>query len=122
MAGAALAGRPATALLGGQVTATYIRSPAQPVGLTKTAGGGLLSALAIACPVCNKPAVLLPGVSCALTVWAPLQPGPRPALGRAARLAATHPNAPAECLPARESWSDTAARRGLRTSGAPPQK
>lgn len=64
----------ATALLGGLVTATYVRAPAQPAGLTRTAGGGLLSALAIGCPVCNKLVVLLLGVSGALTVWAPLQP------------------------------------------------
>jgi hypothetical protein len=64
----------ATALLGGMVMATYVRSPAQPAGLAKTAGGGLLSALAIGCPVCNKAVVLLLGSAGALTVWAPLQP------------------------------------------------
>ncbi len=64
----------ATALLGGLVTATYVRSPAQPVGLSRTAGGGLLSALAIGCPVCNKLVVLLLGVSGAMNLWAPLQP------------------------------------------------
>jgi hypothetical protein len=63
-----------TALLGGLVMATYVRSPAQPAGLTKTAGGGLLSALAIGCPACNKLVVLLLGAADALTVWAPLQP------------------------------------------------
>jgi hypothetical protein len=63
----------ATALLGGLVTATYVRS-AQPVGLSRTAGGGLLSALAFGCPVCNKLVVLLLGVSGALNLWAPLQP------------------------------------------------
>jgi hypothetical protein len=64
----------ATALLGGLVTATYVRSSAQPAGLTGTAGGGLLSALAIGCPVCNKLVVVLLGVSGAMSVWAPLQP------------------------------------------------
>jgi hypothetical protein len=64
----------ATALLGGLVMATYVSTPAQPVGLTRTAGGGLLSALAIGCPVCNKLVVLLLGSAGALTVWAPLQP------------------------------------------------
>ena len=64
----------ATALLGGLVTATYVRSPAQPVGLSRTAGSGLLSALAIGCPVCNKLVVLLLGVSGAMNLWAPLQP------------------------------------------------
>ena len=64
----------ATALLGGLVVATYVRSPAERAGLTTTAGGGLLSALAIGCPVCNKLVVLLLGFSGALTLWAPLQP------------------------------------------------
>jgi hypothetical protein len=64
----------ATALLGGLVLATYVRSPAEPSGLTTTAGSGLLSALAIGCPVCNKVVVLLLGFSGALTLWAPLQP------------------------------------------------
>jgi hypothetical protein len=64
----------ATALLGGLVMATYVRSPAPPIGLTKTTGGGVLSALAIGCPVCNKLVVLLLGSAGALTVWAPLQP------------------------------------------------
>lgn len=64
----------ATALLGGLVMATYVRSPAQPSSLTKTAGGGVLSALAIGCPVCNKLVVLLLGAAGALNIWAPLQP------------------------------------------------
>lgn len=64
----------ATALLGGLVMATYVRSPAQPSGLGTTAGGGLLPALAIGCPVCNKLVVLALGAAGALTVWAPLQP------------------------------------------------
>jgi len=53
----------ATALLGGLVMATYVRSPAQPSSLTETAGGGVLSALAIGCPVCNKLVVLLLGAA-----------------------------------------------------------
>lgn len=64
----------ATALLGGLVVATYVRTPADPGGAGKAAGGGLLSALAIGCPVCNKLVVLALGFSGALTIWAPLQP------------------------------------------------
>jgi hypothetical protein len=64
----------ATALLGGLVMASYLRAPAQPAGLSRTAGGGLLSALAIGCPVCNKVVVLLLGAAGALNIWAPLQP------------------------------------------------
>ncbi len=64
----------AGALLGGLVIATYVRSPAQPAGMTRTAGGGVLSFLAIGCPVCNKLVVLLLGAAGALNIWAPLQP------------------------------------------------
>ena len=64
----------AAALLAGLVTATYLRSPAAPVATGKTTSGGLLSALAIGCPVCNKLVVLALGTSGALTLWAPLQP------------------------------------------------
>lgn len=64
----------ATALLAGLVTATYVRSPAQATSVGKAGGGGLLSALAIGCPVCNKLVVLIIGTTGALSVWAPLQP------------------------------------------------
>jgi hypothetical protein len=64
----------ATAVLGGLVIATYVRSPAQPTAVTTTAGGGLLSALAIGCPVCNKLILVLLGTSGALNLWAPIQP------------------------------------------------
>lgn len=37
-------------------------------------GGGLLSTLAIGCPICNHLVVALVGISGALTYWAPLQP------------------------------------------------
>jgi hypothetical protein len=37
-------------------------------------GGGLLSTLAIGCPICNHVVVALVGISGALTYWAPLQP------------------------------------------------
>jgi hypothetical protein len=64
----------ATALLGGLVTASYVRAPARQEGLARVGGGGLLSALAIGCPVCNKAIVMLLGVSGALNLWAPVQP------------------------------------------------
>lgn len=63
-----------TAVLGGLVVASYVRSPAQPVATGTTTGGGLLSALATGCPVCNKLVVLALGTSGALSIWAPLQP------------------------------------------------
>jgi hypothetical protein len=37
-------------------------------------GGGLLTAFAVGCPVCNKLVVATLGVSGAMTLWAPLQP------------------------------------------------
>lgn len=64
----------ATALLGGLVAATYVRTAAGTGSTGKAAGGGLLSALAIGCPVCNKLVVLLLGFSGALSIWAPIQP------------------------------------------------
>jgi hypothetical protein len=39
-----------------------------------SAGGGLLSAFVIGCPVCNKLVVMALGFSGALTYFAPLQP------------------------------------------------
>jgi len=64
-----------TAVLGGLVLASYVRT-ADPTGAGAGTGatGGLLGALAIGCPVCNKLVVLLLGFSGAMQVWAPLQP------------------------------------------------
>lgn len=42
-------------------------------GEGKIVSGGVLSVLAVGCPVCNKPVVLLLGVSGALTFFEPLQ-------------------------------------------------
>lgn len=65
----------ATATLGGLILATYVRTPETRQAMTgPSAGGGLLSVLAVGCPVCNKLVVALIGVSGALTVWAPIQP------------------------------------------------
>ncbi|GAB3409905.1 hypothetical protein [Flindersiella endophytica] len=63
-----------SAVLGGLLAGTYVHSPADPVGKGRGAGGGLLSFLAIGCPVCNKLVVLAVGASGALTLWAPIQP------------------------------------------------
>ncbi|MGA5260379.1 hypothetical protein ACPCI0_08905 [Streptomyces griseoincarnatus] len=81
----------ATAVLAGLVLATFVtpprgtapEAPERPVvqgdPSAKTAGrlgsaGGLLSLLAVGCPVCNKLVLVLLGTSGALTYWAPLQP------------------------------------------------
>jgi hypothetical protein len=62
-----------TALLTGALAATYLRrisdrTPGVAVG------SGVLSVLAVGCPVCNKLVVGLLGFSGALTYFAPLQP------------------------------------------------
>lgn len=64
-----------TAVLGGLLSATYVRGdaavePASRAGLA----GGLLSYLAVGCPVCNKLALLALGYTGALTWFAPVQP------------------------------------------------
>ncbi|WP_340558355.1 hypothetical protein [Streptomyces sp. GSL17-111] len=81
----------ATAVLAGLVLSTFLRPPhgTGPGGAgapeehdgpsAKTVGrlgsvGGLLSLLAVGCPVCNKLVLVLLGTSGALTYWAPLQP------------------------------------------------
>lgn len=67
-----------TALLAGAIVATYV-VPLRP-GFTlaseegKVTGGGLLSFLAIGCPICNKLVVLALGVSGALRFFEPVQP------------------------------------------------
>lgn len=66
-----------TSVLGGLVAATYIRRPGETAagnGAAAASGGGLLTALAVGCPVCNKLVVATLGVSGAMTIWAPLQP------------------------------------------------
>ena len=66
-----------TAVLAGLLGATYIRAPGTPgakpssrVGML----GGVLSYLAVGCPVCNKIALLALGYSGALRWFAPAQP------------------------------------------------
>lgn len=75
-----------TAVLGGLLLATYVRigaergsEPPEPDGRERRrrrlgTAGGLLSFLAVGCPVCNKVVLLLLGTSGAMTVWAPVQP------------------------------------------------
>ncbi|PZS03623.1 MAG: hypothetical protein DLM56_08580 [Pseudonocardiales bacterium] len=64
-----------TAVLGGLIFATYVRSAAAPTKrqTNGSIGGSILSLLAVGCPICNKVVVALLGVSGALTVWAPVQ-------------------------------------------------
>jgi hypothetical protein len=57
-----------SSLLAGLLAATELR-PGRPL-----AGGGALALFAIACPVCNKPAVLLLGAGGAVTWLGPVQP------------------------------------------------
>ncbi|MCM2578429.1 hypothetical protein [Streptomyces meridianus] len=67
-----------TAVPAGLVLATYVRRPAggetEPALSKAGSVGGVLSFLAVGCPVCNKLVLLLLGTSGALTIWAPLQP------------------------------------------------
>lgn len=62
----------ASGLLVGLVTATFI-GPAPASHESTAISGGLLSLLAVGCPICNKLVVLLLGMSGALTVFAPAQ-------------------------------------------------
>lgn len=65
-----------TSILTGTLLATYVRAePAMPrSGAGRLTGGGVLSAFAVGCPICNKLVVAALGVSGALTIWAPIQP------------------------------------------------
>ena len=66
-----------SAVLAGLLTATYIRRPADDSprsGTAAASGGGLLAALSVGCPVCNKLVVALLGASGAMSIWALAQP------------------------------------------------
>jgi hypothetical protein len=64
-----------SAVMAGMIAATYVRTPLhEPNGGRTGVAGGVLSFLAVGCPVCNKVVVWAIGVSGALTIWAPLQP------------------------------------------------
>lgn len=66
----------ATAVLGGLVLATYVHAPREgtPATARGAASGGVLSILAVGCPVCNKLVVAILGASGALQFLSPLQP------------------------------------------------
>ena len=62
----------ASGLLMGLIAGTFVGpAPARHEG--KALSGGVLSLLAVGCPICNKLVVLLLGVSGALTVFGPAQ-------------------------------------------------
>jgi len=61
----------ATAVLTGLIAGTYAVSVGS--NQNSVATGGVLSTLAVGCPICNKLVVLLIGTSGALTFFAPLQ-------------------------------------------------
>ena len=65
-----------TALLVGPIAATYVvpQGPSLPGREGRLGGGGLLSFLAIGCPICNKLVVLALGLGGALRWFAPIQP------------------------------------------------
>lgn len=62
-------------LLMGLLVATYVRAPAAGDRMDRRAGiGGLLTFLAVGCPVCNKVVLVALGASGAMTWFAPVQP------------------------------------------------
>ena len=61
-----------SALLIGLIAATYVARPGHQPSVPLA--GGLLSTLAVGCPICNKVVVAALGVSGALNIWAPIQP------------------------------------------------
>ena len=63
-----------TTLLAAALGTTYALPAACPLGEGKLTAGGILSFLAIGCPICNKVALLALGASGALTYFAPIQP------------------------------------------------
>ncbi|WP_199907401.1 hypothetical protein [Nocardioides terrigena] len=66
-----------SSLLGGLLTATYVRAPSQPDRASSRRGGwvgGLLTYFAVGCPVCNKLVLLALGSAGAITWFEPFQP------------------------------------------------
>jgi hypothetical protein len=63
-----------TVLLAAALGATYALPTTCSLGEGKLTAGGILSFLAIGCPICNKVALLALGASGALTYFAPIQP------------------------------------------------
>lgn len=62
------------AVLGGALAATYALPAACPRYEGRFAAGGVLTALAVGCPICNKLVVLALGTSGAMTWFEPVQP------------------------------------------------
>ena len=62
----------ATGLLAGLIAGTFTL-PVKDLASGKAVSGGILSFLAVGCPVCNKLILLLLGASGALSYFAPLQ-------------------------------------------------
>ena len=63
-----------TVLLAAALGASYSLSAASRLQEGKLTAGGMLSFLAVGCPVCNKIVVLLVGASGAVSYFEPLQP------------------------------------------------
>jgi len=64
-----------TAVLTGLLAASYtVPFSGHQAVASKVSAAGVLSVLAIGCPICNKVVLLLLGVSGAMAYWAPLQP------------------------------------------------
>lgn len=65
-----------SAALTGLIVASYVRTRSRSLGsgTGRVTAGGVLSAFAVGCPICNKLVVALVGLSGALNVWAPIQP------------------------------------------------
>lgn len=64
-----------TALLMGLLAALYtVPAGMCAVSGTRLTSAGVLSFLAVGCPVCNKIVLILLGASGAMSYWAPLQP------------------------------------------------
>ena len=64
----------ASSLLIGVIFSTFALRKGTVNCQNRAFGGGLLSTLAIGCPICNHVVVTLIGISGALIYWAPLQP------------------------------------------------
>jgi len=64
----------ATSVLAGLVLATYMKTPDGAAAGVRVGGSGVLSLLAVGCPLCNKVVVSALGTAGAMQWWAPLQP------------------------------------------------
>jgi hypothetical protein len=54
--------------------ASYVRAGAGKASTGRATASGVLSFLAVGCPVCKKLVVLAIGISGAMSYWAPVQP------------------------------------------------